>query len=46
MAIIKVSSADGVKFLSCFDTLSEVPFFVEEETVQDDTEPEEKNPFE
>lgn len=45
MATIKVFSVDGVKELGCFDTLTEVPFLEEIEEV-DESEPEEKNPFE
>lgn len=45
MATIKVFDSEGVKELSCFDTLTDVPYLVEEE-VNDQDEPEEKNPFE
>lgn len=44
MAMIKVFSANGVKELSCFDTLDNVPYLVEEDPVED--EPRENNPFE
>lgn len=31
MATIKVFDSEGVKELNCFDTLSEVPYLVEED---------------
>lgn len=44
MANIKVFDANGVKELSCFDTLEAVPYLEEEEIEED--EPKENNPFE
>lgn len=39
MATIKVSDANGIKFLSCFDTLDNVDYYApEEEIVEDDGE--------
>lgn len=43
MATIKVFDSEGVRELSCFDTLADVPYIEVEEV--NDTEPVDKNPF-
>lgn len=39
MAVIKVSDAEGIRYLSCFDTLDNVEYFEDEDdTIFDDGE--------